>query len=186
MSKLPEFKSSRSRSISPSPDRSGKAAGIGKYSMVGLTDKDKGSPKRSFTREMKDRCWDMAEMVRGRDPNRWRRDTVGNIVFRGFTNCQGPLCYEFDHVKPYGKGPIQQNSRIAKPDKGHALDIPKTHVSIFNAAPLRPRRHTLTAEDHSRPQRRLHVDPCPTRDPLRPPTATSKILGNPIIGLAYK
>ncbi|GKB91589.1 hypothetical protein Tco_0963861 [Tanacetum coccineum] len=83
-------------------------------------------------------------------------------------------------------GPIQQNSRIAKPDKGHALDIPKTHVSIFNAAPLRLRGHTLTAEDHSRPQRRLHVDPCPTRDPLRPPTATSEILGNPSIGLAYK
>ncbi|GJS33997.1 eukaryotic peptide chain release factor subunit 1-2 [Tanacetum coccineum] len=32
-----------------------------------------------------------------------------------------------------GKGPIQQNSRIAKPDKGHALDIPKTHDSGTNA-----------------------------------------------------
>ncbi|GJS02281.1 reverse transcriptase domain-containing protein [Tanacetum coccineum] len=75
--------------------------------------------------------------------------------------------------------PNTTNSRITKPDKGQTPDIPKTHVSIFKAAPLHLRGHAMTAEDHSRPQRRLHVDPCPTRDPLRPPTVTSEILGNP-------
>ncbi|GJU32867.1 hypothetical protein Tco_1176456 [Tanacetum coccineum] len=101
MSKLPKVKSSRSRS--PSPDRSGKAVGKGKDSTVGFSDKDKGGQTRSFSKEMKQSCWEMAETVPGRDPDRWRRDAVRNIIFKGFTKCQGPLCYEFDHVKPYVK-----------------------------------------------------------------------------------
>ncbi|GJU35388.1 phosphoinositide phospholipase C 6-like protein, partial [Tanacetum coccineum] len=32
--------------------------------------------------------------------------------------------------------PNTTNSRTAKPDKGHAPDISKTHVSIFKAAPV--------------------------------------------------
>ncbi|GKA96755.1 zinc finger C2H2-type/integrase DNA-binding domain-containing protein [Tanacetum coccineum] len=102
MSKLPKVKSSRSRS--PSPDRSGKAVGKGKDSTVGFSNKDKGGQTRSFSKEMKQSCWEMAETVPGQDPDRWRRDAVGNIVFKGFTKCHGPLCYEFDHVKPYVKG----------------------------------------------------------------------------------
>ncbi|GKE75581.1 reverse transcriptase domain-containing protein [Tanacetum coccineum] len=67
-----------------------------------------------------------------------------------------------------GPRPNAANSWTAKPDKSHAPDISKTHASIFSAAPVRLRGQTLTAEEHSRPQTRLYVDPCPTRDPLRP------------------
>ncbi|GKF14252.1 hypothetical protein Tco_0055714 [Tanacetum coccineum] len=45
--------------------------------------------------------------------------------------------------------------------------------------PLHLRGQTLTAEEYSRPQMRLHVDLFPTRDPLWPLTVASKILGNP-------
>nr|GEX63931.1 ribonuclease H-like domain-containing protein [Tanacetum cinerariifolium] len=74
-----------------------------KDSPVSINDKDKAE-KCPFTKEMKQKCWNMAEMVQGRDPKRWRKDAVGNIVFRGFSNCHGALCYEFDHIQPYVKG----------------------------------------------------------------------------------
>ncbi|GJZ72963.1 reverse transcriptase domain-containing protein [Tanacetum coccineum] len=43
-----------------------------------------------------------------------------------------------------------------------------------------------TSFAHLSKQTRLHVDLCPTKDPLRPLTVTSEILGNPSIRLAYK
>ncbi|GKD28084.1 hypothetical protein Tco_1234298, partial [Tanacetum coccineum] len=105
MSKLPKIKNSRrsrSRSPSPSPGGSVNASGTGKDSPVSINDKDKVE-KRSFTKKMKEHCWKMAEKVPGRDPERWRKDAVGNLVFRGFSKCHGVLCYEFDHIQPYVK-----------------------------------------------------------------------------------
>ncbi|KAJ6906867.1 hypothetical protein NC652_024312 [Populus alba x Populus x berolinensis] len=37
---------------------------------------------RSFPYSVKQQCWEKAEKVKGRDPDRWRRDPLGNIVFR--------------------------------------------------------------------------------------------------------
>ncbi|GFQ08310.1 hypothetical protein PHJA_002975000 [Phtheirospermum japonicum] len=51
-------------------------------------------------------CWSNAETVPGRHPERWRKDAAGNIVCKRFCNCQGCLCFEYDHIVPYSKGPI--------------------------------------------------------------------------------
>lgn len=59
---------------------------------------------RIFTYGQKEECWNNAQRVEGRDPERWRFDTVGNLVLKRLTGCLGPLCYEFDHIKPYSKG----------------------------------------------------------------------------------
>nr|GEX38643.1 ubiquitin carboxyl-terminal hydrolase 12-like [Tanacetum cinerariifolium] len=45
----------------------GNASGTGKDSPVSIIDKDKAE-KRSFKKEMKQKCWNMAETVQGRDP----------------------------------------------------------------------------------------------------------------------
>ncbi|KAJ6670328.1 HNH ENDONUCLEASE [Salix koriyanagi] len=37
---------------------------------------------RSFPYSVKQQCWEKAEKVKGRDPDRWRRDPLGNVVFR--------------------------------------------------------------------------------------------------------
>lgn len=59
---------------------------------------------RIFTYDQKKECWNKAEIVEGRDPGRWRYDAVGNLVMRRLTGCTGPLCYEYDHIKPFSKG----------------------------------------------------------------------------------
>uniref|UniRef100_A0A2P2MQY3 Uncharacterized protein n=1 Tax=Rhizophora mucronata TaxID=61149 RepID=A0A2P2MQY3_RHIMU len=58
---------------------------------------------RSFSYSVKQQCWDKAEKVKGRDPHRWRRDPLGNIVFRKLLGCPGCLCHDYDHIVPYSK-----------------------------------------------------------------------------------
>lgn len=61
------------------------------------------SEPRSFPYAVKQQCWEKAERVPGRDPERWRRDALGNIVFRKLVGCPGCLCHDYDHIVPYSK-----------------------------------------------------------------------------------
>lgn len=45
-----------------------------------------------------------APILIGRDPERWRLDAVGNPVLKPLKSCDGPLCYQFDHIIPHSKG----------------------------------------------------------------------------------
>ena len=65
--------------------------------------KNNSSGPRSFPLDVKELCWQKAEIVKGRDPTRWRRDPVGNLVFRKLVGCSGCLCYDYDHILPYSK-----------------------------------------------------------------------------------
>ena len=58
---------------------------------------------RSFPYSVKQQCWDKAEKIKGRDPDRWRRDALGNTVFRKLVGCPGCLCHDYDHILPYSK-----------------------------------------------------------------------------------
>lgn len=58
---------------------------------------------RSFPHSVKQQCWGKADKVRGRDPDRWRRDPLGNIVFKKLVGCPGCLCHDYDHILPYSK-----------------------------------------------------------------------------------
>ena len=49
--------------------------------------------RRRFTAATKRKCWSKAKSVKGRDPSRWKEDIAGNLLFKKFTNCYGPLCY---------------------------------------------------------------------------------------------
>ncbi|CAI7882222.1 unnamed protein product [Closterium sp. NIES-53] len=40
----------------------------------------------------------------GGGAQRWRRDVLGNVVFRPLLGCTGPLCFDFDHIVPFAKG----------------------------------------------------------------------------------
>ena len=59
---------------------------------------------RIFSKILKQKCWEKAKMVPGRDPDRWRYDAVGNVVARKLTGCEGCLCHEYDHIVPWSKG----------------------------------------------------------------------------------
>ncbi|XP_031282591.1 uncharacterized protein LOC116141212 [Pistacia vera] len=69
-----------------------------------ISSPDSSANPRSFPYSVKQQCWEKAEKVRGRDPDRWRRDAVGNIVFRKLVGCPGCLCHDYDHILPYSKG----------------------------------------------------------------------------------
>uniref|UniRef100_A0A1D1ZEE6 5-methylcytosine-specific restriction enzyme A n=1 Tax=Anthurium amnicola TaxID=1678845 RepID=A0A1D1ZEE6_9ARAE len=66
-------------------------------------EKDKEKP-RFFDAKTRVMCWEKAEVVPGRHPERWRKDAAGNIVCKRFWNCHGCLCYEYDHIIPFSKG----------------------------------------------------------------------------------
>ncbi|KAI3521783.1 hypothetical protein L1887_11257 [Cichorium endivia] len=65
---------------------------------------DKFSNPRSFPYRVKQQCWEKAEKIKGRDPDRWRRDPLGNTIFRKLVGCPGCLCHDYDHILPYSKG----------------------------------------------------------------------------------
>ncbi|MBA0689309.1 hypothetical protein Goari_007043, partial [Gossypium aridum] len=70
---------------------------------------DSNSNPRSFPYSVKQQCWEKAEKVKGRDPDRWRRDAVGNIVFRKLVGCPGCLCHDYDHIIPYSKATVNRS-----------------------------------------------------------------------------
>ncbi|KAI3761316.1 hypothetical protein L1987_51728 [Smallanthus sonchifolius] len=65
---------------------------------------DKFSNPRSFPYSVKQQCWEKADKIKGRDPDRWRRDPLGNTIFRKLVGCAGCLCHDYDHILPYSKG----------------------------------------------------------------------------------
>ncbi|KAG6412874.1 hypothetical protein SASPL_125567 [Salvia splendens] len=62
------------------------------------------SNPRSFPHSVKQQCWEKAEKIKGRHPDRWRRDALGNTLFRKLVGCPGCLCHDYDHIIPYSKG----------------------------------------------------------------------------------
>jgi hypothetical protein len=61
-------------------------------------------PVRIFDYDLKNKCWNKAQTIEGRDPDRWRYDAAGNPVLKCLKGCMGPLCHEYDHIDPYSKG----------------------------------------------------------------------------------
>ncbi|WCJ35898.1 HNH endonuclease domain-containing protein [Euphorbia peplus] len=59
---------------------------------------------RFFDHKAKKVCWEKAQTVAGRHPERWRRDAAGNVVCKRLCNCNGCLCFQYDHIVPFSKG----------------------------------------------------------------------------------
>ncbi|CAL2261852.1 unnamed protein product [Prunus armeniaca] len=123
----------------------------------GTSSKSKGEDRpRFFDSKAKSNCWAKADVVPGRHPERWRKDAAGNVVCKRFCNCQGCLCFEYDHIVPFSKGgeSTEDNCQILqtrvnrfKSDKdqidktqlkGYSCDvkftgiIPKAFITILN------------------------------------------------------
>ncbi|XP_004508726.1 uncharacterized protein [Cicer arietinum] len=89
---------------------------------------------RSFPHSVKQKCWEKAEKVKGRDPDRWRRDPLGNLMFRKLVGCPGCLCHDYDHILPYSKGgkSTLENCQVLQAtvnrSKGNRTDISKADL----------------------------------------------------------
>ncbi|OWM90406.1 hypothetical protein CDL15_Pgr014709 [Punica granatum] len=91
----------------------------------GTTAPSPSSNPRSFPYSVKQQCWEKAEKVKGRDPERWRRDALGNIVFRKLVGCSGCLCHDYDHIVPYSKGgqSTLENCQVLQREIGEAIEL---------------------------------------------------------------
>lgn len=55
---------------------------------------------RRFDKLAREECWNnvsnwiiKANIMDGRNPDRWRLDAIGNPVCKALNGCRGPLCY---------------------------------------------------------------------------------------------
>ncbi|CAI9284002.1 unnamed protein product [Lactuca saligna] len=110
-------------SSSPPPSSPQRHRGGGDNSNSGKEERP-----RFFDSMTKKLCWAKADIVPGRHPERWRKDAAGNVVCKRFGNCQGCLCFEYDHIIPFSKGgeSVVENCQIlqtrvnrTKSDKDH-------------------------------------------------------------------
>ncbi|KAG4930034.1 hypothetical protein AAZX31_17G098400 [Glycine max] len=89
---------------------------------------------RSFPHSVKQKCWEKADKVKGRDPDRWRRDALGNTLFRKLVGCPGCLCHDYDHIIPYSKGgeSTLENCQVLQAtvnrSKGNRTEISKAEL----------------------------------------------------------
>ena len=52
----------------------------------------------------KDRVWDKAKQIRGRNPNVHRQDPYGNQIYKPSYGKDSPQGWEVDHIKPKSRG----------------------------------------------------------------------------------
>ncbi|KAL6861257.1 hypothetical protein ACP4OV_016957 [Aristida adscensionis] len=96
------------RGKSPDSPKRGKSQDSPKRGKSPDSPKRGNSPEneepRKFSASTKEKCWQAAALVPGRNPERWRKDAMGTPVCRKCRNCHGCACFEFDHITPYAKG----------------------------------------------------------------------------------
>ena len=54
--------------------------------------------------EKKDQVWEKGQIIRGKDPNLYRKDKFGNVIYRHSYGKATPMGWEIDHSKPKSKG----------------------------------------------------------------------------------
>ena len=56
------------------------------------------------TRKARDKAWNNARQVRGKDPARYRRDPNGVVIYRHSYGKSSEMGWELDHIKPRSHG----------------------------------------------------------------------------------
>ncbi len=56
--------------------------------------------------------WDKAKKVRGKNPNLYRKDACGNVIYRHSYGKQSPMAWEMDHIVPKAKGGTNKTSNL--------------------------------------------------------------------------
>ena len=54
--------------------------------------------------DIKNKVWEKAKPIRGKDEDTWRRDSAGNKIRYGSYGTVGNYGWEIDHIKPQAKG----------------------------------------------------------------------------------
>lgn len=50
------------------------------------------------------KAWDKAKKIRGKDPDKYRKDPYGNVMYKPSYGKSSGMGWELDHIKPKSKG----------------------------------------------------------------------------------
>ena len=76
--------------------------------------------------EKKDQVWDKGQKIRGKNPDLYRKDIKGNVIYKPSYGKPTEMGWEIDHSKPQVKGgtdhlnnlqPLQVEANRSKGDK---------------------------------------------------------------------
>lgn len=59
---------------------------------------------KKITDERIDQVWEKGEKIPGNNPDLYRRDAAGNVVYKPSYGKNSPMGWEVDHKKPVDKG----------------------------------------------------------------------------------
>lgn len=58
----------------------------------------------NYTQKELDQIWEKAEEVPGKNPNLYRKDELGNLIYKPSYGKHSEMGWEVDHKKPKAKG----------------------------------------------------------------------------------
>jgi len=56
------------------------------------------------TKEQKQKVWEKAKEIPNKNPNLYRKDPYGNIIYKKSYGKNSPMGWEVDHIKPKSRG----------------------------------------------------------------------------------
>ncbi len=56
------------------------------------------------TNDQKQKAWDNATTVRGKDPDRYRQDPYGNVLYKPSYGKSSEMGWDVDHITPKSRG----------------------------------------------------------------------------------
>ena len=89
------------------------------------------------TKDQQEKAWEKAKKVRGKDPNLYRQDPYGNLMYKPSYGKDSSMGWEVDHIKPKSQGGsgstrnIQALNTKVNKEKGDSL-VKKSRHSKSN------------------------------------------------------
>jgi 5-methylcytosine-specific restriction endonuclease McrA len=56
------------------------------------------------TKEQREKAWENAKPVRGKDPDLYRQDPYGNVMYKHSHGKSSEMGWDVDHIKPASRG----------------------------------------------------------------------------------
>ncbi len=85
------------------------------------------------TQRLKNKVWNKAKKIRGKDPAKYRKDPYGNTIYKASHGKSSSMGWDVDHIKPKSRGGsdsvrnLQALSSSVNRSKGHSLKKKSRH-----------------------------------------------------------
>lgn len=85
------------------------------------------------TQTLKNKVWNKAKRVRGKDPAKYRQDAYGNTIYKSSHGKSSGMGWDVDHIKPASRGGsdsvrnLQALSSSVNRSKGNSLKKKSRH-----------------------------------------------------------